>query len=652
VVRRSCAITHALALAGLALLCAAGAPAQDPTPPPATDKMPVMLDGRVLFEVGESGTWSPTQRAREINRILRAAAADPEPVNLTLAEHDGLPTIRMGDWHLLTVTDSDVVTGMDPGEQAQRWLQIVEAALLEARLERSAAYLSAAWLRVAAALGLAALLHWLLGRISRRLPVRLTRRRGLFAYSPMGGKPGWQIALQLMCIGLQALIWLALLGYATDEFPASRSLGYEASELIGGSLRAPLFSMNQRSYSALDLLWLVAAVATLWVSVSVFTRVLSNRLQRATGASRGALQPMATLVRYGLVFVGLIVILQVAGLNLSSLAIFASVLGVGIGFGLQSIANNFVSGIIIAFERPIKPGDFVSLGEVQGTVQSIGARSTVVRTLDRVSIIVPNARLLENEVVNWSYGDELVRLHLPIGVAYGCDVEAMRGVLLETATSHPGVLADPHPSVRFVGFGDSALSFELLVWSNDPPGQVTLKSELYYLLEASLRRAGIEIPFPQRTLHIPPDEVAAVLDRMKDARAAEHVELYDPSGAPTVVQHPRLPVPQAPAVSHVPTPAAPARVVNLEALIDDMRGPHGLAIEDRRHLLSLYPKCFVGSDAVQWLMRTHDLTRDAAIRLGQSLVERGIIHHVLDEHPFRDGHFFYRFYADELAKPQ
>ena len=313
----------------------------------------------------------------------------------------------MGDWHLLTVTDSDVLPGMDPGEHAQRWLQTVEAALVKARAERTAAYLSAAWLRVGAVLALAALVHWLLGRIARRLPVQLARRHARSGHAPVGGRPPWQLPLDLTAVGLQAATWLAALRYAVEQFPASRQVRYDLTALLGGSLRAPLFSMNERSYSALDLVWLSAAFAALWVVVSLLTRLLSARLMRATGATRGALQPVATLLKYGLIFIGLIVILQVAGLNLSSLAIFASVLGVGIGFGLQSIANNFVSGIIISFERPIKPGDFVSIGDLKGTVQSIGARSTIIRTLDRVSIVVPNARLLENEVVNWSYGDEL-----------------------------------------------------------------------------------------------------------------------------------------------------------------------------------------------------------------------------------------------------
>ncbi|MGH7291992.1 MAG: hypothetical protein ACREJT_12320, partial [Myxococcota bacterium] len=145
-----------------ALLWGAPAFAQEPTPVLPGERVPVVLDGRVLFEVGESGTWSPQQRAAEITRILRAAVADPAPVNLVLAEHDGYPTIRMGEWHLLTVTDSDVLPGMDAGEQAQRWLQATEAGLVRARVERSPAYLGGAWLRVVAALLAAGLLHWVL----------------------------------------------------------------------------------------------------------------------------------------------------------------------------------------------------------------------------------------------------------------------------------------------------------------------------------------------------------------------------------------------------------------------------------------------------------------------------------------------------------
>jgi small-conductance mechanosensitive channel len=629
------------------LLCAlaTSAAAQDstPTPAPLSDKAPVVLDGRVLLEVGESGTWSPQQRAKEINRILRAAAADPEPVNLVLSEYEGYPTIRMGEWHLLTVTDSDVLLGMDSAEQAQRWLQVVEAALLEAREQRTAAAVTAAWLRVLAALVTAALLTWVFGRISGRLPVWLARRRRGHAPLPLDHKPTWQLVLEVACVALQITTWIAALLYAVEQFPGARQHRYEIAALVGGSLGAPLFSMNERTYSALDILSLLGAVLALWVAVSLVTRIISIRLVRATGASRGALQPMATLLKYALIFVGLIVILQGAGLNLSSLAIFASVLGVGIGFGLQSIANNFVSGLIISFERPIKPGDFVSIGTLQGTVQRIGARSTVIRTLDRVSIIVPNSRLLENEVVNWSYGDDLARLHLPIAVNPGADLQGVRGALLDAAKSHPAVLADPHPDVRFTGFAGNALNFDLLVWTNNPSGQGALQSDLYYRIEANLRRAGLADPFPRQTIHLSADEVAAAVAPRDDARTPARRELPGSSSATTDDAAVTAPPPVHPGGAAVPS----ARGLDIESLIADMRGPDGLAIEDRRHLLSVYPKCFVGSEAVAWLMRVHDLTRQEAIHLGQSLVQRGVFHHVLDEHPFRDGNFYYRFYADE-----
>jgi len=452
-------------------------------------------------------------------------------------------------------------------------------------------------------------------------------------------KPGWQLALDVVCVMLQIAVWTAVVWFASEQFPDPRRLRFDAERMLAEILRVPLVTLNERGYSAADLFWLVSAVAGLWLAVSIVTRLLSARLRHATGASSGALQPVATLVKYALISIGLVVILQVAGLNLSSIAILASVLGVGIGFGLQSIANNFVSGVIISFERPIKPGDFVSIGELKGTVLRIGARSTIIRTLDRVSIIVPNSHLLEQEVVNWSYGDELARLHVPVGVADGADIDRVRAELLGAAKAHPGVLLDPHPEVRFLGFGDSGMDFDLLVWTHDPPGQAVLQSDLYYLIEAALRRAGIATSSPQRTLHVSAEEIGGLVERLRAvprsvARAA---------AAPSVAAA----APPADAAGGVGAPGAHAPVLDIDSLVARMRGPDGLAIEDRRHLLSVYPKCFLGSEAVQWLMRAGDLSREAAIRLGQSLVERGVIHHVLDEHPFRDGHFYYRFYADE-----
>jgi potassium efflux system protein len=248
-----------------------------------------------------------------------------------------------------------------------------------------------------------------------------------------------------------------------------------------------------------------------------------------------------------------------------------------------------------------------------------------------VSIILPNSKLLETELVNWSHGDPQVRVHVPVGVAYGSQVEAVRMALLGAAHVHPAVLPDPRPEVRFTGFGDSALSFELLVWMRDPPGQDQLKSDLNHQILHNLAAAGIDIPFPQRTLHLPATEIDALLARVRGETSP-----------------PRSPSAAASANGHdVAFPSAPWRALDVDALAARMRASDGIAIADRRHLFNTYPRCFVGAEAVEWLMRREDLSRGDALQLGQRLVERGIIHHVLDEHPFRDGAFFYRFYQDD-----
>jgi small-conductance mechanosensitive channel len=154
------------------------------------------------------------------------------------------------------------------------------------------------------------------------------------------------------------------------------------------------------------------------------------------------------------------------------------------------------------FERPIQVGDFIEVGDLHGTVERIGARSTEIRTLDRVSIIVPNSRFLDSEVINWSHDNPLSRLHLPVGVAYGSDPHQIRSLLLETAAGHPKVLSSPPPQVFFKGFGDSALDFELLVWTAEPNKQFLLKSDLYFRLYEAFSQHQIEIPFPQQDLHL------------------------------------------------------------------------------------------------------------------------------------------------------
>jgi small-conductance mechanosensitive channel len=184
----------------------------------------------------------------------------------------------------------------------------------------------------------------------------------------------------------------------------------------------------------------------------------------------------------------------------------AGALSVGIGFGLQNIVNNFVSGLILLFERPIKSGDFVTVGGVEGTVKQISIRSTEIETLDRQNVIVPNSELVSQQVTNWVLHDPHGRLQLLVGVAYGSDVDKVRDVLLDVAQGHPQVLTDgissPRPKVLFREFGDSALIFELRVWIRQIRRRFDVSSEINFGIERAFREAGIEIPFPQRDLHV------------------------------------------------------------------------------------------------------------------------------------------------------
>ena len=195
--------------------------------------------------------------------------------------------------------------------------------------------------------------------------------------------------------------------------------------------------------------------------------------------------------------------LESAGLNLSSLAFLTGTIGVGVGFGLQNIVNNFVSGLILLVERPIKVGDRVEIGDLAGDIVRIAARSTWVRTNDNVVIIVPNSDFISNRVTNWTANDRRVRISLPLGVSYASDPAVVREILLSVVKAQREILDDPGPDVIFLGFGDSSLDFELRVWTEDSlrTPQI-LKSNLYYAIFRAFSEGAIEIPFPQRDIHI------------------------------------------------------------------------------------------------------------------------------------------------------
>ncbi|MEP7010475.1 MAG: mechanosensitive ion channel domain-containing protein [Acidobacteriota bacterium] len=478
-----------------------------------------------------------------------------------------------------------------------------------------------------AALCAAALAHFALWRLGRRLPLRLADRarrkrqgRGLAPPAP-GVHLIWQHRLELALLPFKWGIWLAAGTFAVDRFPGLGTLRRRGVELLAASFNRPLFAIEKQAFSAADLVMLPIALGALWICVAGVTWLFRSYLLRPLRLEASAEDSLTGLLRYALLFVGGLIVLQVWGLDARTLAIVGSVLGIGLGFGLQNIANNFVSGLLIGLERPIKSGDFVEVGKFSGTVERIGARSAVIRTTDRVSILVPNSRFLETEVINWSHGDPVSRLRIPVPAAYSSPIAKVRNALLGVARRHPDVLDEPAPTVQLTAFGDSALHFDLLVWTRDPREQSSLKSDLNFGIESAFRREGLEMPLPQRVVHAAQaEEATAGAPAAKGEDGADR----DLAGRPWTEEE-------------------------LAALATQMRGEGGVAIEDRRHLWNVYPRCLTGREAVDWLVRAEGTSRREALRVGRLLVERGLLHHVLDEHPFEDANYFYRFYADEQA---
>lgn len=268
-------------------------------------------------------------------------------------------------------------------------------------------------------------------------------------------------------------------------------------------LGTPLFKIADSPFTLLTFLYLVSATLILSLIASALYKVIAYRLLSKSHIELGVRIAIGSIVKYIFLVIGFIIILQTAGINLSSLTILMGALGVGIGFGLQNITNNFVSGIIILLERPIKVGDRIEVANVSGDVVDISMRATKILTNDNISIIVPNSQFISETVINWSYTDRSVRFNFPIGISYREDPQVVRQVLLEIALDNPGVLKTPQPDVLFSEYGDSAMKFNLRVWTREyinRPG--VLKSQLYYEIARRFREKGIEIPYPQRDVHI------------------------------------------------------------------------------------------------------------------------------------------------------
>jgi small-conductance mechanosensitive channel len=255
--------------------------------------------------------------------------------------------------------------------------------------------------------------------------------------------------------------------------------------------------------SLLQIFILIALlVGVFWLS-SRTKRFLFNRFLTRSGLDRALQHAIAQIVGYVVLIVGILVVLDNAGIHLGTLAVFAGAVGVGLGFGLQNIVSNFISGLVILAERPITIGDRVEVAGIVGQVERIRARSTVIRTNDNIAMIVPNTKFIDSPVTNWTYGDPRVRFRIPVGVAYGSDISKVCEALLAAGRENPNTLPEPAPSVFLEKFGDNSIDFELVVWSSEMSARPRrYRSDLNFAIEQKFREAGIEIAFPQRDLHI------------------------------------------------------------------------------------------------------------------------------------------------------
>ncbi len=266
---------------------------------------------------------------------------------------------------------------------------------------------------------------------------------------------------------------------------------------------AELFKLGNTEYKVQTLLILFTALFLLFYLTGKLKKLLVNNIFPRYKLNIGVSQSIATIIRYTLVILGLFIIFQTTGIDLSAIGLLVGALGIGIGFGLQNITNNFISGVVILFERPVKVGDRIEVDDLAGNIVNISARATTIITNDNIAVIIPNSELISTRVINWSHNNRNVRFNFPVGVSYKENPEIIRKLLFEVADANSGVLKKPAPDVLFEKFGESSLDFNLRVWTDeysDLPN--VLKSQLYYAIFKKFKEHNIEIPYPQRDLHL------------------------------------------------------------------------------------------------------------------------------------------------------
>lgn len=604
-------------------------------------KAAVVVDGQVIFTVGKFGIFSAEERAEQINQSLIDTLSSAKDITIDIVIVDQQITIQntSSKRHLLTVTQSDVITAANPYNQALLWKNKIQKTLDRGQKERTAVYKSKAsfmaFLAAFMAIAIHIVIQFMRGFSYRRM-LKISIKQTTISY--------WHRLFiqwcQFILLAFQLGIWVYVFFHITNLFPQTRIWRYW--------LNSPLISFDSKSYSALQLLLLVALTVVTWFVIRTITNLLKHFILKKTISEPAIQDVIAICLRYIFTALGLIILWQSWGIDVGALALAASVLGVGIGFGLQNIANNFISGLILTLERPIKVGDLIKIDDLIGTVKNIGARSTEILTPDHVTIIVPNSQLLANQLINWNHRDSLSRLRIPVGVSYNSDIRRVKTALLCAAKNHSEVLHTPRPQIYFQKFNDSSLDFELLVWIKDPKKQFRITSDLNYLIMSSFRRYNIDVPFPQADVNLSSPRLEKLLSIWLGSQGINSRILRETIAKESIVY-----TDNKNKINHNKTALLlnsfedNLTEINLDELVKEMRGDHGLKIADRRYHLSFFPTCFVGSEALDWIEDTQGFQREEGLELGQILIERGIIHHVTDEHTFQDAYLFYRFYVDE-----
>jgi len=314
-----------------------------------------------------------------------------------------------------------------------------------------------------------------------RISIYILRR----SFTPGPAIRAWEGVISLVVWGVVALY---LLGWLAP---------------VQAALDGVAFKIGNARFSLLSIIKLGVVLAIFVTAANWVSRRLEAMTSKSTQMSSGMRVGLVKFTKVMLYTVAILISLNSVGIDLTTLAVFGGALGVGLGFGLQRIASNFISGFILLFDRSIKPGDVISIGTRFGWVQELHARYIVVRDRDGVETLIPNENLITSEVINWSYSDRLVRMRIPVQISYTCDPELAMQLMVDAGKENSRVMKEPEPQARIIEFGDNGIAIELRVWFTDPEeGMGNLKSDIYLAIWKKFKDSNITIPYPQRDVHI------------------------------------------------------------------------------------------------------------------------------------------------------